>query len=159
MIEAALIALDESLLAAAIETSRYTYPVLNAAHILGLATLFGSILALDLRLLGLFPNVPVQPLANALPRVAAGGLLLAILTGLLLFTVEPLDYAANVAFLAKLAIVALGIAHALFVHRSSEWKALVREAGASIGPRLRVSAVSSIALWIGAIFAGRFIAF
>ena len=158
MIDAALVALGESPLAEAMSASRYIYPVVNAAHILALATLFGSILAFDLRLLGLFPKVAVQPLAASLPRVAAVGLLLAAVTGFLLFAVEPLDYAGNPAFLTKLSLVAGGAAHAVFVHHSCEWKALIRNGG-RIGPRLRLSAATSLLLWTGAIVAGRFIAF
>lgn len=157
MIDAALTALGESPLAEALAVSRYAYPVVNAAHILGLATLFGSILALDLRLLGLFSAVPARPLATALPRVAAAGLILALLTGFLLFSVQPLDYAVNRAFLAKVTLVAIGTIHALSVHRSGAWRDLVRTGG--IGWRLRLSAALSILLWTSAILAGRFIAF
>lgn len=157
MIETALSALGESPLAEAVTASRYVYPLVNAAHILALATLFGSILSLDLRLLGLFSTLPVQPFARLLPRVAASGLGLAILTGLLLFTVEALDYAANPAFLTKLAIVAVGIGHAISVHLSSAWKELLREG--TIGTKLRLSAVLSLLLWMAAIVAGRLIAF
>ncbi len=158
MIDAALTALGESPLAEALAASRYAYPVVNAAHILGLATLFGSILALDLRLLGLYSGVPARPLAAALPRVAATGLVLAIITGFTLFTVAPHDYAINRAFLTKVALVLLGTIHALSVHRSKAWKAFVHN-NAPIGWRLRSSAALSILLWTGAIFAGRFIAF
>ncbi len=158
MIDGALAWLEASPLAEALAASRYVYPLVNAAHILGLATLFGSILALDLRLLGAFPAIPVRPLALALPRVAASGLVLAALTGFLLFTVEPFDYAANSAFLAKVSLVGLGTVHALLLHRSEGWKALVRD-DAPVGWRLRSSAALSIALWTAAIFAGRLIAF
>lgn len=158
MIEAALAWLETSPPAEALAASRYVYPLVNAAHILGLATLFGSILALDLRLLGLWRSIPARPLAVALPRVAASGLALAAATGFLLFTVEPLDYAGNTAFLAKVSLVALGTLHAVSVHFGAAWKAFVRD-GAAIGWRLRTSAVLSIALWTTAIIAGRLIAF
>jgi hypothetical protein len=97
----------QSPVAQSLKSSRFVYPLVNAAHILGLATLFGSILCLDLRLLGAFRSVPAQPLARYLPRVAAFGLGVAIVTGALLFTVEPQDYAANPAFLTKAALVGL----------------------------------------------------
>ncbi len=158
MLEAALVALGESPLSQAMSASRYIYPLVNAGHILALAALFGPILALNLRLLGLFVAVPVEPLAAVLPRVAAVSLVLAVLTGFLLFAVEPLDYSANPAFLVKMAMVAAGAAHAFSVHRSAGWKALLRNGG-KIGPRLRVSAMGSLLLWTGAILAGRFIAF
>jgi hypothetical protein len=158
MLDAALTALAQSPPAEAIKASYYAYPLVNAAHILGLATLFGAILALDLRLLGLFPRVPAQPLARVLPRIAAAGLLVALPTGVLLFSVEPFDYVGNRAFLAKLAIVTLGIVHALAVHRTAAWRAVAR-GDRAIGASLRVSGALSLALWTSAIVAGRMIAF
>lgn len=157
MIESALTALAQSPPAEAVKASYYAYPLVNAAHILGLATLYGAILSLDLRLLGLFPSVPPQPLARTLPRIAAGGLLLALPTGVLLFAVEPFDYAANSVFLAKLVLVAVGIVHAVSVHFTAGWKALMQ--GGAIGAQLRLSAGLSLVLWTAAILAGRMIAF
>ena len=143
----------QSPLAHAMKSARYVYPVVNAAHILGLATLFGSILAL-----GAFRSIPVQPLARVLPRIAAGGLAAAVATGALLFTVEPHDYAANRAFLTKAALVLLGILHALYVHGSAAWRRLA-DAGGAIGWSVRLSALVSLMIWTAAILAGRLIAF
>ena len=147
----------QSAVARALKSSRYVYPAVNAAHILALATLFGSILALDVRLLGAFRSVPVRPLAAVLPRVAAIGLGCAVVTGALLFTVEPLDYARNPAFLAKGALILAGSAHALTVHASARWRRLLAEEVIAVG--LRVSAALSLALWSAAILAGRLIAY
>jgi hypothetical protein len=148
----------QSPVAQSLKSSRFVYPLVNAAHILGLATLFGSILCLDLRLLGAFRSVPAQPLARYLPRVAAFGLGVAIVTGALLFTVEPQDYAANPAFLTKAALVGLGAAHAVYLHSTRRWRALT-QGGGEIEAGLRISAALSLALWTAAIVAGRLIAF
>src|SRR5258708_11067364 len=67
------------------------YLVVNAAHILGVALLVGGILPLDLRLAGLFRGVPLTVIAPLLSRSAAIGVVLAIATGLWLFTLKPLD--------------------------------------------------------------------
>lgn len=147
-----------SSLATALKASSLAYPIVNAVHIMGLATVFGAILALDLRLLGVARAVPVHPLAAWLPRVAAGGLCVAVLTGLLLFSVKPFDYVANRAFLVKVALVAAGTLHALVVHASSSWRRLV-SGSEQIDGRIRSSAALSLTLWIAAILAGRFIAF
>lgn len=148
----------QSQLAQWLKSSRYIYPVVNAAHILGLGTLFGSILGLDLRLLGAFRSVPVMPLARLLPRIAAIGLGLAVVTGALLFTVEPHEYAVNRAFLIKAMLVLIGSAHALYVHRTAKWRSVAHDGGA-VGAGLRLSAAFSLAVWTAAILAGRFIAF
>ena len=145
-------------MAAALRASRVVYPVVNALHILGLAALFGAILALDLRLLGAARSIPAEPLVRYLPRVAALGLGTAVLTGFALFTVQPADYIGNRAFLLKVALVGIGTLHAISVHRSGAWRRFAAEGGAA-GPRLRTSAALSDAIWVGAILAGRFIAF
>ncbi|WP_211266629.1 hypothetical protein [Halotalea alkalilenta] len=86
------------------------YPVLymlvNAAHILSIGLLVGTILPLDLRLLGLFKRTPLQLLGPFLSRTAATGAVLAILTGMLLFTVRASEYVANPAFLTKMGLLA-----------------------------------------------------
>jgi hypothetical protein len=157
MLDSALTALEASAMAEHLRASRYAYPLVNAAHIMALAGLFGSIVALDLRLLGLFSAVPAAPLAQVLPRVAAVGLVLALATGVALFSVQPFDYLAHPAFAAKLALIALGAAHAIWLHRSLAWRALRR--GGPVAGGLRASAALSILAWSGAILAGRMLAF
>jgi hypothetical protein len=158
VIDAALSALEASALGEGLRASRYAYPLVNAAHILALAALFGSILALDLRLLGLWRSVPAAPLARVLPRVSATGLGVAILTGFALFSVQPFDYLAHPVFPFKLALIAFAAANALLLHRTIGWQRLLD--GATLVPAsARIAAVLSLLGWTGAIVAGRMLAF
>ncbi|CDZ61144.1 DUF6644 family protein [Neorhizobium galegae] len=147
----------ETPLARALITSSTLYLLVNAAHILGIGMLFGAILALDLRLLGFAPAIPLAVVAPYLSRLAGAGVILAILTGLCLFSVRPLEYARNPAFLAKLGFVALGLVNVAVVHFSSGWRTVL--AGDAPTAALRFSAVLSIVLWISAVIAGRWIGF
>jgi len=137
--------------------SFYAYPLLNAAHIFALTMLIGGILPADLRMLGLFSKLPAAPFLKLMTRISATGLALAILTGFLLFSVQPHEYAANPAFLTKISLVALGAANAAAIRLSSGW----RDAAASgvIRPGLRFGAVISLTVWLAALVAGRWIAF
>lgn len=153
-----LVAVETSTLAVALKASRNIYPFVNALHIIAIGALFGAILALDLRLLGLARSVPARPLALYLPRVAGCGLALAVLSGALMFSVQPFDYVGNRAFLLKIALVGVGALHALSVHASASWKRLAFAEGGS-DRRLKISAALSLVIWIAAIFSGRFIAF
>ncbi|SOC35324.1 hypothetical protein SAMN05892877_101298 [Rhizobium subbaraonis] len=146
-----------SKLAGALKASATLYLFVNAAHILSIGALFGAILALDLRLLGFAPKVPLASVASYLSRVAAAGLALAIVTGLCLFSVRPAEYAGNPAFLAKLGLIALGLANVAAVHRGAGWRAVL--AGAAPGPALRLAAATSLLVWIAAVVAGRWIGF
>jgi len=149
--------LAETPLARALIASPTLYLLVNAAHILGIAILFGAILALDLCLLGLTPSVPLSAVAPYLSRLSGVGVLIAILTGLCLFSVRPMEYAQNPAFLAKLGLVGLALTNVVFVHMGRSWQAVLRGSGPS--PGLQFSAVCSMVIWIAAVVAGRWIGF
>lgn len=143
--------------AVALQRSGTAYLLVNAAHILSIGVLVGSIASLDLRLLGAFRHVPVNVVAPFLSRMAAWGLGAAAITGLWLFSVRPDEYASNTAFLAKLAVVAMGVANALWLHRARTWIPLAREG--IVPPSVRGHAAASLMLWAGAVIAGRWIGF
>lgn len=142
--------------AAYLRRSLYLYPFVNAAHILGIALLVGGIVPVDLRILGL-PGPPLGEAARALARFAAAGLVLAAATGFLLFSVQPLEYAANPVFLAKVTLVAVGAGNALLLRASRAWR--MAEIDGEIGTGLKLGAAISLLVWIAALFAGRAIAF
>src|SRR5882757_289065 len=82
------LALQESALGHVMRSSPTLYPTVEILHILGFVVLVGSILALDLRLLGLGRPIPIQPMAQLLLPLSRFGFLLAISMGLLLFSAE-----------------------------------------------------------------------
>jgi hypothetical protein len=133
------------------------YAAVNAAHIFSIGLLVGAIITLDLRVLGLFRDVPVGHLAGPLSRVAAAGVGLAVATGFLLFSVRPAAYAANPAFLTKLSLLALGILNALVLRANRGWRAAV--AGHPARGSVKAAALLSLLIWIGAVLAGRWIGF
>ncbi len=142
--------------AAYLRRSLYLYPFVNAAHIHGIALLVGAIVPVDLRILGL-AGPPLGAAARALARFAAAGLALAVATGFLLFSVQPLEYAANPAFWTKVSLVALGALNAFGLRASRAWR--MAEIDGEIGAGLKLGAGISLLLWIAAVFAGRAIAF
>lgn len=133
------------------------YLLVNAAHIGAIGLLIGSIVPLDLRLLGILKPGALAVLGPVLARTAATGLALAVLTGAMLFSVRPLEYLENPAFLVKMALLAAGAANAWLVHRGRAWSGV--ENGNRPTPTLRVQAVASLALWLGCLVAGRWIGF
>jgi hypothetical protein len=143
--------------AALIRRSLLLYPLLNATHIFALTLLIGTILPADLRILGLFPSLPAGPFLRVMTAISAAGLVLAVATGFLLFSVQPLEYAANAAFLIKLLLVALGTVNATIIRFSAGWRKVLASGVAS--PSLRVGALLSLTIWIAALLAGRWIAF
>ena len=139
-----IVALRESVLA---------YPLVNAAHIVGIALLFGAIVALDLRLIGWKSTAgSTDAVARLLLPVAIGGLLLAISAGLLLFATDARAYVASPLFQAKMLLIALAVGNALWLRRI-DWR------GPRPGRRVTLAAAASITLWLGAIVLGRLIGY
>jgi hypothetical protein len=143
--------------AAALRGSVVLYPLVNAAHILGIGLLIGAIVTLDLRLLGAFRAVPLAAVAPMLVRVAGSGLALAAVTGFLLFTTRPLTYAENPAFLLKLGLIGLGLINIATLRRHAGWRALL--AGGAPSFLVRAAALASLLTWTAAVLAGRWIGF
>jgi hypothetical protein len=133
------------------------YMLVNAAHILGISLLVGAILPLDLRLIGVLKDGPVAVLAPFLVRIAATGLALAMLTGFLLFSVKPVEYAGNPAFLVKIGLLAPGLVNVLSQHATNGWRTML-ESG-DISATVRMLAVVSFVVWVSAVVAGRWIGF
>jgi hypothetical protein len=143
----------------ALRAGRWSYAAVNAAHIAGIALLFGAIVPLDLRLMGWRRAVPIGVLSRLLLPVAIGGLTLAILAGLVLFSVRATEYAAMTLFQIKLALIVCGIANAILLHRAAQWEAAQAIAGAVPPVRLRLAGALSILLWLAVIVCGRMLAF
>jgi hypothetical protein len=137
--------------------SLWLYPLVNVLHLVGIALLFGAIAVLDLRLLGLWRRLAIGELAGVALPVAVAGLILSLLSGPLLFSVEAQDYVANPFFWAKLAAIALALLNVLLLHRSAAWRAAGQGRDTSI--RLALAGAASLACWLVAIAAGRLIAY
>jgi len=144
------------------ESGPWTYPVINLVHILGIATLFGSVLVLDLTLLTPGRTQPWARavIANAAAPIARAGFLLAATSGLFLVATNGHEYAGNPFFLVKFPLIALGLLNALAVIRSRAWRALAAGQPSRADER-RLARLAGISLtcWTGAVAAGRLIGY
>ena len=142
------------------ESGPWTYPLVNLAHILGIASLFGAVLVLDLRLLGLGRRRPLGPLAEAAVPVARVGFVLAVASGIGLLTANATEYEGNPFLLIKFPAIAIGLANALLLGRSAAWHAARSgTATAADGRRLAIMGGVSLMSWLVAITAGRLIGY
>lgn len=141
-----------------LQRSGTAYLLVNAAHILSIGVLIGSVVSLDLRLLGVGRQLPLTFAGPFLSRMAAAGLALAILTGGWLFSTQPDTYIDNPAFLTKMALVAAGVLNALWLKARTAWhRALVPDAAVAV--TVRMQALISLLIWLAAVVAGRWIGF
>ena len=141
--EALLAALEQSTIGDAMRSWRWLYPIVNVAHIFGISLLFGAVVTLDLRYLGVWRSVDRDILSRVLVPVALAGFVLAVLAGALLFTTDAQKYADMALFQVKLGLIAFAIANII-------WLAQKRAAAA---------ALVSLVCWTGAIICGRFIGY
>lgn len=137
----------------ALRTSFYVYPLISALHVLGIGMLLTGVLLMDLRLLGAFRALPDQPFIHLLRRVTLLGFVLAAASGVLLFSVQAVDYVAMPLFWIKLGlIVAAGLNLLVFI-------ALDRRTIDRGSARLKASGAVSLLLWLGVLLAGRLLGF
>jgi hypothetical protein len=136
--------------------STWAYPGLLFVHTLGLGVLVGLNSAVGLRLLGFAPNVPVADMEPLFPYMWMGFWVNAV-SGSVLFIADAPKKAANPSFIVKLVLIAL----AVWVMRALKRHAFP-QAGCSsvlVSRRVRLLAAASLALWGGAITAGRLMAY
>jgi len=133
------------------------YPAVEILHILGFVALVGSILALDLRLLGLVRAIPIPPMAQLLLPVSRFGFLLAISMGFLLFSADAAHVVRNPAFQTKLLLIAAALVNIAVAH-AGPWRRVALW-GADAPAGAKVTALVSLLLWLGVICAGRLIAY
>ena len=134
-----------------IGSSPWLYPALEVVHLFGVALLVGNLVAFESRVLGWGQALPLQALARLSLVLALCGFGLAALSGLLMFAAHPGEMLANRAFVLKMGLLMLAGTNAALFHARAglqrmDWLA-------------RVQTLASLGLWIGAMIAGRWIAY
>src|SRR5689334_2584671 len=152
--------LQSSALGEAVRGAEYLYPVLEAAHILGIALLVGPAFTFDLRLLGVGHRaVSVTSAARNLLPVSHIGFAIVVVTGIALLSAQATVIAGTGAAPWKFGLLILACLNVLVFHggiyrRVSEWSD-----AAATPIAARVSAAASLIAWTGVILAGRLLAY
>ena len=138
----------------------WTYGLVNLIHILGVSALFGSLLLLDLRLLGLFRRVPLASIATAAVPVSRGGFAVAAASGVCLLVTNATEYAGNPFLLLKFPAIAVGLLNVVVLETLPEWRARSeRDSTSAESPRLAIMGGVSLLCWSVAIASGRMIGY
>lgn len=142
------------------ESGVWTYGCVNLIHILGVSTLFGSILVLDLRLLGLWRKVALSAISEPVVTLAAVGFVLAALSGVCLLATKATEYVGNPFVYIKFPAIALGILNVFALSSLSAWKQhRVRELSSHERTKLTAAGGISLLCWTTAVAAGRMIGY
>ena len=142
------------------ESGVWTYGVVNLIHILGVASLFGGVLVLDLRLLGVWKDIPLAAITIPTVPIAATGFCIAASSGVCLFATKATEYADNPFLYIKFSGIALGIMNVIVLNRMSAWKAhRTRDLSRSEQSHLAAAGGVSLFCWLTTIMAGRMIGY
>jgi hypothetical protein len=160
-LEALLVWLEGSSLGHLMRTSGvWAYGVVNLAHILSVATLFGSVLVLDLKLLGSWRGVPLAALEKPTLTLATLGFTGAVLSGSALITTNATEYLGNPFVPIKFAAIGLGLVNVLVAQFLPAWRErAVEPRPARARAALAVLGAASLVAWLGAVAAGRMIGY
>lgn len=129
----------------------WAYPLFEVVHIVGIALLVGNLVALEMRVFGRAPALPVDALARLSLGLALAGFALALVSGLLMFSTRPGELLTNRAFLIKMVLLVIAGANAGLFHGRGSLQKLD-------GPA-RAQMLLSTAIWLAVIFCGRWIAY
>lgn len=130
--------------------SLFAFPGILALHAIGMGFAAGLSAAIDFRILGIAPAVPLGEMRRLLPVLWAGFWLNAA-SGVLLLIGYPTKALTNPVFYLKLFLI--GVAMTLVVRIG---RALADDAPAR---GLRGLAIASLLCWAGAVTAGRLLAY
>ena len=151
---------ENSALADNIRENDLLFPLIESVHVVSICLVVGSILVVDLRLLGL------ASLDRSVSRVSRGILPLtwfafavAVASGSLMFISNATKYLENGYFIAKLLLIGVAglnmvIFHAISARNQPQW-----ENKARLPLPARLAGGLSILLWISVVACGRWIGF
>lgn len=138
----------------------WAYGVVNLAHILGIATLFGGVLLLDLRLLGAWSRVPLSTLEKPAVALASCGFALAVTSGVCLITTNATEYLGNPFLAVKFAAIGLGVLNVIAVQMLPVWRQrAVIPLPLKARGKLAAIGAASLVCWFAAVAAGRMIGY
>lgn len=159
-IDQIIMLIEHTALATFVREGDWWFPLAECLHVLSITTVFGSILMMDLRLVGLASrDSAVTKLSmEVLPYtwIAFG---CAVITGSIMFISRATTYWNNTQFELKFLFMALAAANMLIFHFGAFRRVVEWDEALPPPPAARLAGALSISLWIAVVFFGRWIGF
>lgn len=143
-----LVALEGFWLAQAMKHSSWLYPIVEMVHLWGIGMLFGSVVLMDLRVLGVAKVIDFSALSRLGVTVSVVGFGLAVLTGSLLFITHASELIASSLFVTKMCLIFLLLCNAVLLRMRDPLSRLSQ-----------LQAVISLLGWASVIGLGRWLAY
>jgi hypothetical protein len=133
-----------------IRDSTWLFPFVEVFHLLALGLLGGTLVLINLRLLGVrFGSTSTPELARELRPWMFGSIVVMLLSGFLLFSTEAVKMYGNWAFQLKMTFLLLALLFTLTIHRK-----VIDAQRTGAGVRA-LTALVSLLLWLGVGLGGR----
>ena len=132
----------------------WVWPAAEIFHFIGLCMIFGTVLLVNLRLLGIISHVSFASVYRLLPWGIAG-FIINFISGMLFFVAVPDQYTQNSGFARKMVLMIIAAITMLYPTVFEKISDLKAEDTAPV--QNRVIAGASIALWVAVIFFGRYL--
>jgi hypothetical protein len=147
--------LEATPVGSALAQSLWAFPLIEATHLVGLTLLGGTLLVVDLRLLGLgLKNQSIAAVTGSVHKWLVGAVILMLTTGLLLFICEPIKLYFSTSFWVKITTLPIALIFTFTVRRR-----IVRAGTEETTTRTRLLGAASMLLWFTVAAAGRWIGF
>jgi hypothetical protein len=159
-LDAVFRSLQNTAFAAGIRESTWLFPTIETVHVLAVTLMVGSVVMVDLRLVGLaYRDRTLTEFADEILPWTWLSFAVAVLTGGALFSSAAVKYAGNFDFRAKMVLLVLaGVNMAMFhlgAYRDApSWKGDVKLPGAA-----RFAGGLSLLIWVAVVAFGRWIGF
>ena len=146
--------IDDSSVSLALRNSRVAVPIVETIHLLAIALAVGTIMVVDLSILGVgMRRQAVPKIAHELAPLTWIGFGVALATGLLLFWSEAAKISCKPIFWVKMGLLAATFVFHLTAHRQATMP------GPPMAPgRARMTAGLSLTLWFAVAFGGKAVA-
>lgn len=135
-------------------------PAVQCVHIVCISIVMGSVGLIDLRLLGITGHS--QSISNLTSRLLPWvwiSLVVLLITGALLAIAEPVRSLTNPAFQAKMLMIVIVGSLTLFFQSMVRGDVAFWELTPARRTTAKMTAIVSLLLWVGIVFAGRWIAY
>ena len=136
--------------------SVFSFWFILSVHAIGMGLLVGASVLIGLRILGLAPDLPLAPLERFY-RFIWVGFWIQVVSGILLLIGYPTKSLTNPLFYVKLTLIGLAMASMQMLRNRVFADSSLSEA--AMVAKGRVFAVSSLIFWVGAVTAGRLLAY
>ena len=146
--------LDALPFAVLIRESHWLGAALQATHLLGMALLIGTVIAFDLRVLGVNRRLPVQHLGRHLLPISVTSLVLVVPSGLAMFAAHASELLTNRLFALKMSLIFLGAVNAIVFHTGPYRSVIDWNQGCRAPLAARACAGVSLLGWVAVLICG-----